>query len=138
MRALSIRQPWVWAILYAEKRIENRLRPIRRYPQRIWLHAAKRMTHTEYDVARDFIGERGFILPPRDQLMLGGVVGMAEIVGCVAKSSDPWFNGPYGWVLDKVEPVPFMPCRGMLGLFEPDFNASAKRGNSWPSSHANP
>jgi hypothetical protein len=51
---------------------------------------------------------------------MGGIVGIAEIVGCVTKYDSEWFFGPYGFVLANARPLPFMPCRGMLGFFWPE------------------
>lgn len=33
-------------------------------------------------------------------------------------SSSPWFTGPFGFVLEEINPVDFIPCRGALGLWE--------------------
>jgi len=43
MKALSVRQPWAWAIIYALKDIENRGWPIN-YRGDILIHAAKTCT----------------------------------------------------------------------------------------------
>jgi hypothetical protein len=40
MKALSVRQPWAWAIIYALKNVENRGWPIH-YRGDILIHAAK-------------------------------------------------------------------------------------------------
>lgn len=48
---------------------------------------------------------------------LGGIVGMAEIVGCVDVMESEWFTGPWGWVLRNARRLPFYPCRGRLGFF---------------------
>jgi hypothetical protein len=42
-----------------------------------------------------------------------------EIVDIVRDSASPWFTGPCGLVLANPEPLPFWPCRGRLGFFEP-------------------
>lgn len=47
----------------------------------------------------------------------GGIIGTAEIVNCVDHSDSPWFSGLYGLVLRNVTPVPFIPVKGALGLF---------------------
>ncbi len=47
----------------------------------------------------------------------GGIVGTAEIVDCVEASNSPWFVGPFGLVLENVQPMPFIPVKGALGLF---------------------
>lgn len=125
MKALSIRQPWAWAILHAGKRIENRgWRCHYRGP--ILIHAAKGCTRDEYEDCLDFIHAvsrqrpfpSGLTLPALADLDRGGIVGRAEIVGCVEDSDDPWFMGRFGIVLANVEPLPFRPLKGALGLFE--------------------
>ena len=119
MKALSIRQPWAWAILYAGKDIENRSW---KHPYRgpVAIHAAKGMTRNEwaegYDVLRAIRGRATPFVSPQD-LKRGGIVGVAEIIDCVDQSDSPWFFGRYGFVLAKARPVPFIPLRGQLGFF---------------------
>jgi len=117
--ALSIRQPWAWAILNAGKDIENRdWRTTRR--GRIALHAGKGMTFAEYRDCLAMIAEirPGLDLPGLDELERGGIVGTAEIADCVYRSDSPWFFGSFGLVLADVRPVPFIPVRGELGFFK--------------------
>lgn len=118
--ALSIRQPWAWAILNAGKDIENRDWSTRRRGP-IAIHAAKGMTLGEYRACLSTMREIGLPdgvdLPGVDGLERGGIVGMAEIVGCVPRSDSPWFFGMYGFVLANVRPVPFIAVRGSLGFF---------------------
>jgi len=39
--------------------------------------------------------------------------------GVVTESADPWFVGPFGWVLSDVVVLPApVPCRGAQGLWE--------------------
>lgn len=69
-------------------------------------------------------------------ILFGGVVGQSKIIDMVnandeehAIASSPWFNPPdvtgggYGWVLADSKPVPFVPYKGQLGLFEVDWDA---------------
>ena len=53
-----------------------------------------------------------------DTFQIGGIVGVANIVDCVNNSDSPWFFGPYGFVLDEVKEVEFIPCNGMLSFFQ--------------------
>jgi len=59
MIALSVRQPWAWAIIHAGKDIENRswqaVNHGLRQRGRIAIHAAKGMTRDEYEDAANFI-----------------------------------------------------------------------------------
>jgi hypothetical protein len=50
--------------------------------------------------------------------MLGGIVSVATITGCVDASDSKWFFGPYGFTLTDAKPLPFVACRGALGLFD--------------------
>jgi len=122
--ALSIRQPWVWAILNAGKRIENRPRRFH-YRGPICLHASL-YDPREIDLAgfetvwREAVSdvrERGR-QTAFEQLERGGIIGTAEIVDLVEQSDSPWFFGPYGLVLDNVQAVPFIQVKGALGLFK--------------------
>lgn len=126
-RALSIRQPWLWAIINAGKRHENRSWSTK-FRGPVCLHAAKGMTGSEWDDAMDFIddafpvaiasklGRRASAVNSTDAKR-GGILAVADIVDCVDRSDSPWFFGPYGFVLDNVRPVAFIPCRGALGFF---------------------
>ena len=138
-KALSIRQPWAWAILNAGKRIENRPRRFH-YRGPICLHASKadyrkeiatyRWTCQDVCAAqwhsplsgprRNDPGPKLTDLTPAhyDQLDLGGIVGTADIIDCVEESDSPWFFGPYGLVLDNVQSLQFIPVKGALGLFD--------------------
>lgn len=123
-KAISIRQPWVWAILNAGKDIENRSWPTR-YRGDVCIHAAKACTKAEY---RDFLVDANRLLfshgisaalgvPSHLNWDSGGIVGIAEIIDCVEESDSPWFSGNYGFVLANVRPLPFIPVKGALGFF---------------------
>ena len=116
--ALSIRQPWAWAIINAGKDIENRDWPTK-FRGPVCIHAAKGMTNREY---LDFEGAYGmdprFTVPEPEELRRGGIVGTAEIVDCVCRSNSPWFFGRWGFVLRNVQAVPFIPVKGALSFFD--------------------
>lgn len=122
-RALSIRQPWVWAILNAGKNIENRPRRFH-YRGPICLHVSlyKNKAYFEASSAdmRKLSADTNCIIcesPGLHQLQFGGIIGTADIVDCVEHSDSPWFFGPFGLVLENIKPVEFVPVRGALGLF---------------------
>ena len=132
MKAISIRQPWAWAIIYAGKTVENR-NWATKYRGPILIHAAQKMLQEEYDTFCNYY--RATILakwPDRPEppafaaLLRGGVIGKARINGCVHERDSrflctddkPWFFGPNGIILNSVAPLPFVRCRGALGLFE--------------------
>lgn len=132
MIALSIRQPWAWLILNAGKDIENRSWPTK-FRGRILVHAAKGMTRAEYEEADDPLWAKGgptIDLPPFEELQRGGVVGLVEIVDCVASSNSPWFFGQFGFVLRDPKPLPFLPWKGRLGFFDIPDAALAQKGGA--------
>lgn len=112
MKALSVRQPWAWAIVHAGKDVISR-RDGTRYRGPLLIHASR-----NYDNAgkRWIRTEIGIEVPP--ELPRGGVIGRVELLGCTETSDSPWFVGPVGLVLADPEPLPFLPCPGKLGLFE--------------------
>lgn len=120
-KALSIRQPWAWAILRAGKDVENRSRRFH-YRGPICIHASLWDKTRDFREAADFIEridmEHEVPLSAWPEIQRGGIIGTAEIVDCFETSSSPWFFGPYGLVLRNVQPVEFIPVRGALGLFD--------------------
>lgn len=127
MKAITIRQPWAWAILHAGKTIENRDWRTR-VRGRVAIHAAKGCTSSEYWDAHIFmrriLGYAGLVelkFPGLNTgtLPLGAIVGTVEIVDCVSQSDSPWFVGDYGFVLrDPIALPEPIPCRGMLNFWE--------------------
>lgn len=122
MKALSIMQPWAWLIVAGHKDIENRSWPTS-FRGPVLIHAGKRMD-PDFDDAQDWLCPD--IERPCD-FDTGGIVGEAEIVGCVTDSASRWFYGPYGFIIRNARPLPFRPCRGMLGFFVPDFTPQAPK-----------
>jgi hypothetical protein len=138
MKALSIRQPWAWAILHAGKDIENRdwqdTNPGLRFRGPVLIHASAGMTRAEYE---DFLETAisaahsfppGLILPGFAGLPRGGIIGAARIVDIVRDHPSPWFFGRYGLVLADVEPLPFRPLKGALGFFDVPDGAAQPKG----------
>lgn len=114
MKALSIRQPWADAIIHGGKDIENRTWGTG-YTGPILIHASKQIERHAYPecVRRGYTPSA---LPPT-----GGIIGVAYLCDCVLQSDSKWFErGGYGLLLAYVEPVPFTPLAGQLGLFEVD------------------
>lgn len=117
MKALSILQPWAWLIVHGYKPVENR-RWRTNYRGPLLIHAGKKWgVEQKQDLA---LVRRHFphIQLP-DAFARGGIVGTATLVDCVSSMDDPWFFGPYGFVLERAQALPFMECRGALGFFTP-------------------
>lgn len=126
--ALSIRQPWAWAILTLGKDIENRTwRTRHRGPLLIHASAGVKAADvedfTKHVEAHPALIERleaaGGLQLDELRQQAGGIVGQVDVRDCVARSDSPWFAGPFGFVLAGATPLPFQPCKGQLGLFQP-------------------
>lgn len=125
MKALSIRQPWAWAIIHAGKDIENRSWPTH-FRGRFLVHASsRRLYHWQYAEFLTFYRNQclihGVEVPTLGDLRLGGIIGAVDLVDCVSDSASPWFDrtpGNRGFVLRNPEPLPFRPYKGKLSFFE--------------------
>lgn len=119
-KALTIRQPWAWAIAFGGKDIENRDWATS-YRGPICIHAGANKNRDYYEEAAYFMHfnlDPQVVAPLMGNVAFGGIIATAEIVDCVEQSDSPWFFGRYGFVLANVQPVPFLPCKGALGLFD--------------------
>ncbi len=120
--ALSVRQPWAWAILHGGKVIENRsagaIRAGRMVPGRIALHAAKGMSEKEYRWGLWRLDRHGVLCPRPDELSRGAIIGAVEVVEIVSESDSEWFGGQMGLVLRDPVPCAPIPAPGALGYFE--------------------
>lgn len=145
MKALSLRQPWCWAVLHAGKRVENRVwRTSYRGP--FLLHAAVGCTPSEYLAATTWMASRALVrvphfrfnameeiiartagidldtlplVPPLAELPRGGIVGRASIVDVLAPSTDGKPRRP--WHMPDqygfiLEEVAGLPFRPLKGL----------------------
>ena len=132
--ALSFTNPWPYFLINGFKLIENRNWPTR-YRGPFLIHASKQFDadwkqqpRSNQVVIPRSIEQR--IIANRLPLEIfeqmpsqiedypaGGIVGTATITDCVTYSSDGWFFGKYGFMLKDARPLPFVPCRGALGLF---------------------
>jgi hypothetical protein len=118
--ALSIRQPWAWAILYAGKRIENRTW-YTSYRGYVLIHAGLTVDYGALDDLEDVIRA---VAEPRAPAYRGALVGRATIVDCVrpdqvAPEQDGWAMGPWCFVLDDVRPLAKpVALKGALGFFK--------------------
>lgn len=120
--ALSVRQPWAWAILHGGKIIENRslgaIRAGRMCPGTICLHAAAGMTQEEYRYGHWRLARHGVTCPRPEALVRGGVIGVIEVTGILTESDSEWFGGEAGLTLANPKAIDPVPARGALGYFE--------------------
>ncbi len=129
-RALSLTQPWAWLIVSLGdgwKDTENRKPGFSHKSFRggFLVHAAKRCTASDYDSARQWVGQHVGAaaieaIPPLVDLPRGGIVGASRIADIVApgESGRRWhMPDQHGFVLDGRRELPFVPCVGHQGCF---------------------
>jgi len=122
VKALSVRQPWAWAIIFAGKDIENRSWQAVNHGLtvrgRIAIHAAKGMTKGEYESAEFFMSKIGVECPDAIDLWRGAIIGTVDVVDVVRDHPSPWFFGPRGLVLQNPKSFTPAPVSGALGYFD--------------------
>ena len=115
MKAISLRQPWPWAIFNLGKDIENRRWPTKhRGP--LLIHASKTWDENGYNFLTYRFDE---FVPSKEHHAFGAIIGQVNLIGCVDQSDSRWFFGDYGFELEDPEefkkPILY---RGQLGLFD--------------------
>lgn len=133
MKALSVRQPWAWAITAAGKDVENRSWTTG-YRGLVAIHAPLTAEDPAglplRSLARAYRADQGF-----PAAALGAVVAVAEVTGCHRHDRygegcghdrhgalcSPWWaaSGQWHWQLAHVRPLTVpVRCRGALGLWQ--------------------
>lgn len=126
MYALTLRHPWPWAIAKLGKRIENRgWKPgPDLIGKRFALHGGAKPKPTEFriaeSIAEDLANFHDGIAQFRDgsSWIIEGIFAVVTVRQVLTQSTDPWFQGPFGWLLEDVilldHPIP---CRGSQGFW---------------------
>jgi hypothetical protein len=126
MPALSVLQPWAWAIMEGIKPVENRTwRTNYRGVLAIQAGLGKRAEAT----GRALIEQNGFVIP--EELPRGMLLGTVELVECLpqpealARFGGAWVDAdPSGWCWVLRNPRRLReprPCRGKLSLFDVEY-----------------
>jgi hypothetical protein len=112
VKAITIRQPWAWAIIFGGKDIENRTWSTNyRGPLLIRAGAAYRA---------DAWLPRGVHPPDREDLDFSAIIGVVDLVDVIEKSRSRWFQGDYGFVLRNPRALSRpIRCSGKLSLWTP-------------------
>jgi hypothetical protein len=124
--ALSLKQPWATLLVTGRKTIEVRRWPTARRG-RFLVHAA-RVSDPRREVWARVPAELR-----EAAAVVGGIIGAAEVTGCLAYRTaeafaadagrhlnDPsWFEGPvlYGFLIANAQPLPFRACPGWMRFF---------------------
>jgi hypothetical protein len=118
MKALAVRQPYAWLIVAGRKPIENRSWKTE-YRGPLLIHSALKMHVNPVNE----IKSRHAVKIDLNAFQFGGIIGQVELVDIVTQSTSPWFQGTFGWILERPRFVRFTPWRGLQGFFEgPDID----------------
>jgi hypothetical protein len=110
-RALSVKQPWAWAIVHAGKMTENRTWPTK-YRGPLFIHAGQREDPEGWATLEAMELE----LPLHVET--GGIVGVVDLIDCVQDHPSVWaVPGHWHWVLANPRRLPFQSMPGRLGIF---------------------
>lgn len=130
--ALSIRQPYASWLANPGKFIEAQITPkiienrdwTTNYRGRLLIHASKTFEDDAISFWQSKCSSLGDAVSLNaEDYPLGAIVGEAMLTSVVTQgdlgASDPWFCGPYGFVLSNANPIdPPVPCRGALKVFQ--------------------
>jgi hypothetical protein len=119
MKALTVKQPWAWAVIHGGKDIENRNQRIN-YRGELFIHAGK----GEDSEAHSFPALNAVIPNDYPALRRGQVLGTVALIGChnsetCGNSCSVWAeDGCWHWELADARAIPFpYPATGKLGLW---------------------
>ncbi len=119
IRALSVRQPWAWAICVGAKEIENRTWSSD-YRGTIAIHAAN-----STEALNRLDRQTGHSRFKRETFATGAIIGLAELVDVASygprHENQMFAEGPYCWTLTNARLLQTpIPLKGRLNLFRLD------------------
>lgn len=134
-KAISIREPYASAVVFAGKDIENRSwRTHYRGP--IAIHASSTVHPEDLDDQRRMLrggerrsleywinrGRRAYGMDRIEELEPSQVIGMGMLVDCVEQSSSPWHEkGCFGFEILGIVPIEPIAFDGALNLWDCEF-----------------
>lgn len=124
MKALSIRQPWAWAIIRGFKPWENRTWNSN-FCGMFAVHASLTFDHGGYRwicANHKMLGIDVADIPAAADFVRGEIVGFATMDGCVKvdkyNEKEPWLFGPVGFkISEPMELIEPIKCKGALNFF---------------------
>lgn len=131
MRALTLWQPWAWAMGCGLKKIENRPwePPAWMINVHFALHAGLKYDRPSADALWGLLDFPAEPVPPRKaEAVLGAVIAVTRLVAVVTtreaaeriggENQGRFFFGPFGWVVSATYLLPEpVPCRGYQKLW---------------------
>ena len=124
-RAISIQQPWAWAVAAGHKDVENRTPGAAKayrgaIGKRIWIHASSAKANELERLTRwRVLVERGVKDAPLYDLQYGGIIGSVLLLDIRERSDSQWWMpGNHALILRDPRPAPFQPYKGQVGLWK--------------------
>jgi hypothetical protein len=126
MKALSIKQPWAWAVMNLPKEyrkdIENRTWNTKHRGEFL-VHASKGFDDAGYERMRWYLKELGYKghIPTKKEFAYGVLLGTVELVDVTQKATSRWWEGVYGFKLKNAKPFLYpIAHKGALNFFNVD------------------
>lgn len=122
LKAITVRQPWAWAIVMGYKDVENRRRRIDRRGS-LLIHAGLQMDPRGFQ----FLWELGLHRKLPDELPRGALVGEVRISDCRYGYDSAWAApGYWQWVFTGAKEFKSpLACTGAQGFFIPNVLAAS-------------
>ncbi len=123
VKALTLRPPWAWAVIYGGKDVENR-RWRTAYRGPLLIHAGKNADPDPEATSRLLwtMADPEALRQPRAAWQAReAIIGVVHLADVLTDSRSPWAAaGRYHWVFEFPSPIdPAIPCRGRPGLWVP-------------------
>lgn len=118
--AITIKQPWAWAIAAGYKKIENRTWQTK-FRGPIYIHAGCALAHADSIKTCSLLlrCRHGTDVPSVATLTRGALIATAELADC-GRFDDPWAD-TFGWHFRLANIIALdtpIPCRGALGIWK--------------------
>ena len=123
VKALTLRPPWAWAMIYGGKDVENR-RWRTAYRGPLLIHAGKNADPDPEATSRllwTMADPEAFRQPRAAWQAREAIIGVVHLADVLTDSRSPWATaGWYNWAFEFPAPIdPPIPCRGRPGLWVP-------------------
>lgn len=124
MKALTLRQPWAWAVASGHKKVENRVWAPR-YRGPLLIHAGVAVEDEYLDFVARECGVDEQVLLREIAETRGRFVALCEFYNIMPPVDDPQYDrwaapGQYRWMLKNIRAVTSDRYRGKQGLWLPE------------------
>jgi hypothetical protein len=120
VRVLTVRQPHAHLLIHGSpsgglKDVENRSKPTKHHGI-LLIQASPKVDQAAY---AEYIAE-GVELPPADELVIGAIIGLVQLTGCIRDSRSRWaIPGYCHWLVTSPRAAdPVIPIKGQLAMFD--------------------